>query len=630
MILRIWRRRSSKKRELREQKQLAANAALSLLSMGTPIRSYSDRPSISGEINIDRVISERDDKHEQSWSTLNVSDVIAAKLSGRNPSAKCLCWKMILCCQTDNPDLEQRSQISHLAAGSWLRSKLMPSRSNSDDNVVISSDGLSIWKKWFYGHSDSDLACCLSVIKDANFDNLNESVTGASAVLFVVYECIPWELQKTHLHNLLICLPSGSRLPLLIVSGSVKDDSDPSTIARELGLHEVDQSRISTFSVIFLVKNQHTKLIDGFFSDTQLREGLQWLASESPLQPILQRVKTRELVLTHMNHMLDVLDSIDAYNASPDRCISALNEALDGSIKEVASAADTNPSCWPCPEITLLEDYSNEHKAVEWYLPSIGWSSSARIEPLLQAISLCKLPTFPYDMSWLCRGSDMGNEIENQRLQLEECLVKYLTESTQIMGLSLAKNEAHVILQKCARLELRNSTYYIVPNWVMIFRRILNWQLMNLCNGVVSQVYILEHKNVATTNSEGLDKLGLKGGVSSPYYLIPPSLDEMVEVGCSPSRLHNSEHKAFQPLSAAVSRGREVQKAINECDSVEEEMNFVEDGRLAEANEDNLTNTSSGLVVATKATKEADRLSKLLERCNIVQNMIDKKLSIYF
>lgn len=41
-IIRLWRRRASKQRELREQRQIVANAALSSLSLGPPIRKAKD------------------------------------------------------------------------------------------------------------------------------------------------------------------------------------------------------------------------------------------------------------------------------------------------------------------------------------------------------------------------------------------------------------------------------------------------------------------------------------------------------------------------------------------------------------------------------------------------------------
>ncbi|CAK9161925.1 unnamed protein product [Ilex paraguariensis] len=395
LLSRIWRRRSSKKRELREQRQLAASAALSSLSLGPPLWHYKDQPSTFGELNIDRVLNYRYEKHEQSWSRLNVSEVIAAKLGERNPDAKCLCWKLILCSQgSSNGDkLEQRSLVGHVASGPWLLSKLMPSSKDDSaaDELVISSPSLSVWKKWIPSRSGGDQTCCLSVIKDTKFDNLHETVAGGSAVLFLVSEYIPWGTQKIRLHNLLVSLPSGSGIPLLILSGSCVENLHPSTIVKELGLHDIDKSRVNAFLILSLVKSPQKEHLRGFFSDEQLREGLQWLANESPLQPALCSVKTRDLVLSHLNSSLDVLDEINAYSISPEYCVSAFNDALDRSMREIADSANSNPSCWPCPEIALLEGHSDEHRVVVWYLPSIGWSSDARIGQLISALSECKL-----------------------------------------------------------------------------------------------------------------------------------------------------------------------------------------------------------------------------------------------
>ncbi|KAA8527528.1 hypothetical protein F0562_034757 [Nyssa sinensis] len=640
LILRIWKRRCSKKRELREQRQLAANCALNLLSLGPPIRHSKDQPNSFGQFNIDCIMSERYKKREQSWSRLNVSDVVAGKLGERNPDAKCLCWKIILCSQIDHPDREelgQSSQSAHLTPGQWLLSKIVPTRKDDDGDLVISFPGLSIWKKWIPSKSGDNLTCCLSVIKDTKLDNLDEMVFGASAVLFLVSESISWELQKIRLRNLLMALPSGSYLPLLILSDSYEENSNSSlTMVEKLALHDIDKSRISKFLVVFLTTNKQLGHFDGFLSDDQLKEGLQWLASESPLQPVLNYVRTRELVLTHLSTSLEVLDEMSVHEVGPNHCISAFNEALDRSLGEVAAAADANPACWPCPEIALLEEFSDEHRFVNLYLPNIRWSSALRIQPLLGALKDCRLPTFLDDISWLDRGTNLGSGIEHQIQQLENCLIRYLTESSMIMGLALATKEARVLLQKSARLELHNSTYYLVPKWVMIFRRIFNWRLMSLSNGVLSTAYILEQHDVYVPNSGGLDKLGLEGSISSPYYLNCPSLDEMVEVGCSPhlSRMGHSEHEAFQPPSAIVSNGGKDREATGTSDS-EDEGNFARYGQLTETNDEahittGLNNTSGGLVEASKATKEDDKLSKLLEQCNILQDMIDKKLSIYF
>ncbi|KAL6343488.1 hypothetical protein AAG906_024853 [Vitis piasezkii] len=642
LILRIWRRRSSKRRELREQRQLAASAALDLLSLGPPIQHNEDQPSTFSEFNIDQIMRERYQKHEQSWSRLNVSEVVADKLSGRNPDSKCLCWKIIVCSQMNNPggeNMGHRSQVAHFAAGTWLLSKLLPTRKDDDAGLVISLPGLSMWEKWIPSQSDADMTCCLSIVVEAKFDNLNQTALGASAVLFLVSESIPLELQKVRLHNLLMSLPSGSCLPLLILSGTYKKDaSDPSSaIIDELGLNSIDRSRVSRFSVVFLVQDQQTEHTDGFFSDEQLRKGLYWLASESPLQPILHCVKTRELVLTHLNCSLEVLENMNIYEVGPDQCISAFNDALDRSQGEICVAADANRTSWPCPEIALLEESGHEHRAIKLYLPSIRWSSAARIEPLVCALRGCKLPTFPDDISWLNRGSSMGQEIENQRLLLENCLIRFLTQLSKMMGLALAKREVHVMLQNSTKLELHNSSYYIVPKWVMIFRRVFNWRLMSLSSGPASAAYVLEHYSAAPTKSGSSDKPGLEGSRSSPYCLIHPTLDEMVEVGCSPllSRKGRSEPEPLQPLPRLVYDSSHVQE-YNTNDLEEDEGNFVQGVELAESNgytysTDGLRATGSReLVVVTEATMGAGKLSKLVEQCNRLQNMIDKKLSVYF
>lgn len=637
LILRLWKRRSIKRREVREQRQLAANAALDSLSMGPPIRQNKDEPSNFGEFDIDHVMWERYKRHVESWSRLNVSDVIAGTLSRKNPDAKCLCWKVILCSHMNNLGGVKLAQGSQVAC-SWLLSKLMPFSKGDNDDLVISSPGLSIWRKWVPSQYGADLTCCLSIVKDTDFDNLDETVAGASAVLFLVSDNIPWKHQKVQLQNLLMSIPSGSCLPLLILSSSYKEETTDSfsIMVNELGLHEIDKSQISSFQVIPLVVNHQMEHSDGFFSDERLREGLEWLASESPLHPVLHSVKTHELVRSHLNSSLEVLERMNDYEVGPNNCISAFNEALDWSLEEIASAAKANAASWPCPEIALLEESSDEHKMVKWYLPNIGWNSLGKIEPLMCALRDCKLPTFTYDISWLARGSQIGKEIKNQRLQLESCLVGYLTQSSKMMRFTEAIKEACIMLQKSAHLELHNSCYCIVPKWVMIFRRIFNWRLMNLSSGAFSVAYILEGHHVAPPTSGDVDMLGLEDSVSSFHYLNNPSLDEIIEAGCSlPSLLGGvqSQPEAFQPLSRMVPN-IEVDEATNTSDLMEDERDVVQDGNLAIAYEvsymNRLDSTHTEIVMGGKVTKEADNLSKLLELCNIKQNKLDENLSIYF
>ncbi|XP_010314178.2 SAC3 family protein B isoform X6 [Solanum lycopersicum] len=626
LIIRKWKRRSLKKREMREEKQLASKAALSSLSLGVPMWPNRIQHSTTVEFNIDHAVSKWYRTLEKSWSRLNVSDVVATTLYEKNAAARCLCWKVIICCEDNNiNNLNPKNGVDQLNAKSWLLSKLMPAREDEDD-TLITSPGLSVWRNWILNESGGDLICCLSVIKYSNFENLNETVAGASAVLFLLSEGIPWVLQKNQLHRLLMSVPSGSQLPLLIVSELCKENADPSTIVKELELHEVHESRLHSFSVVYL-KNQQMEQLNGFFSDEQLRGGLKWLASESPPQPVIQCVKVRELVLYHLNSLLGVLGEMNVCDVGPDNCISAFNKALDQSMREIAAAAHANPTCWPCPEIGLLEEHSHEHEAVTQHLPQTGWSLAPRIEPVVRAISDCKFPSFLDDTSWLHRGSDV--DLKSQILQLQSCLTKYFTEISKLMVLPLAEKEASVMMQKFVQLQLQNSYYYIVPNWVMIFQRAFNWQLMKLAKETSFSVYILIKHDLSTSM---LGAVELEASAQPHYHLSHPSLDEMVEAGRMPllgCAMLDGEGRAFQPYPGMTSDSEEIPTTTGACNEIEDGKD-VEYVKASYNGMEDLNEGESEPLMTIKEMKETDKLGELLDRCKIKQNMIDENLSIYF
>ncbi|KAL8047802.1 hypothetical protein ABFX02_07G023600 [Erythranthe guttata] len=617
LILRlIWKRRTAKKRELREHKQLAANAALSLLSLGPPIWRFEVQSGDFHTFNIDHVMSERHEIQERSWSVLNPSDVVAAKLIERNQDAKFLCWKLVLC--------SQEASVHKDNVGSWLHSKLMPGNNDGDGDLLVSSPGLAIWRNWISTQSGVDPTCCLSVIKSIQFEDINKSITGASAVLFVLSDHIPLEIQKKRLHDIVMSLPSGSRLPLLILSGSRKDESNTSDIAYLLGLHNIDKQRVVMLDIVFL-KDRDTKKMDGFFSDKHLREALEWLASESPPQIVLTETKTRELVLSHLNSTLGILEDTNTHGVGPNNCISAFNEALDQSMKQMAAAAHANPIGWPCPEIDFLEKSTDEYRAAVWYLPSIGWSSPSRTDMLISALNDLKLPVFEDDLSWLHRGLNIGDDIESLISRLENCLIGYLTETSKMMGVDLAQKEAGIVLQKNTRLELHNTTYYIIPKWASIFRRLFSWRLMNLNRGEVSSVYtlLLQQKS-----SE--DDTESKSSRFPPPHVVHLSLDEMVEISGFHRELgsNQTEHEAFQTRSLPpMAYDDAVIMEHRETNSQDSLLTSYDHSIAEEENEDGVQ-----VVHMTKAASinVTDKLTELLEKCNIVQNQIDKKLSFYF
>lgn len=579
-----------------------------------------------GVFDIDHTLRERWKKQELSWSIVNVSDVVASTMSRRNVDVKCICWKLVICSQMDNVgDLDQMGQDSRFAAGYWLLSKLMPSKA---DGLVLSSSFLSIWRSWISSEIGANLSCFLSIVKDTEFDNLTETVHGASAILFVATESIPWELQRVQLHKLLMSIPSGSCLPLLILSDSHDEVSASSMLVNKLGLYDIDKSRIHSFQVVSLLENPHLRHL-GFFSDEKLKEGLKWLANESPPQPVLHRVKVLDLIITHLTSSIEMLDSMKENDVSPNQCISAFNLALDQSLTDVTAAAKENPSNWPSPEIALLES-TDEHTIMTHALPPVGWSSVENVELLRQALMDLKLPSFP-DMSWLSKGSNMVNEIPNHRDNLESCLISYLNQTSEIMGQQLAMEEAHIMLQKSAKLELQKFKYFIVPDWVTIFRRIFNWRLRYLA-GRSSYVHIVDcYHSVSPTSGVKLERR------EPSYRPDQPLLDELIEAACSSLSIDQRTQlpDAHQPLAAMTSNSRPPEVAAvaidfsdNDRDSTRE-IGFVSSECVPNLGQ-RLSCTGKELVASSTVYSEAVRLNELLDRCNELQDAIEKKLSIYF
>ncbi|KAE8698216.1 hypothetical protein F3Y22_tig00110600pilonHSYRG00008 [Hibiscus syriacus] len=370
---------------------------------------------------------------------------------------------------------------------------------------------------------------------------------------------------------------------------------------------------------------------NGFLSDEKLREGLKWLANESPLQPVLNGVKTHDLVMSHVSPVLEELDKLSDYEVGPNHCIAVFNEALDWSSQELAAAIKANPTNWPCPEIMSLKDFSDEFLAVKLFLPSVGWSLTEKTAPLECALKNCQLPRFPDDISLLQSGSKMGKDIDNHKLLLENCLAEYLTQSTKMMGVQLATEETSVMLQRNTRLELRNLSYYLVRNWITIFRRIFNWQLSSLSTGACSFSNVLQTHRVPPMSGNSI-KLRLEVE-TSPHCLSHPSLDEILEVGFSPLK---SQRIRFNPEPSRVETAfhkvvKEAATTNNSQNSLDKDDNSSQEHGLAIVDDVACTTgkPNDSLGETTEAITKTDRLRRLLEKCNMVQNSISEKLSIY-
>ncbi|CAN6482648.1 unnamed protein product [Victoria cruziana] len=597
-FLRLWKRRSSKRKELRELQRLLSSAALSSLSLGPPILQNKLPLHPSVELKLDNIMQKREDRWRKSWSKVNVSEVVIQLLHQKNLQSKCICWKLVLSVRTK--EIDHHISASHKQcnqlAGSWLVSKLMCYENKDEHEMIVSTSDLSIWKGWARPESSSQHVCCLSILREVIFDtekpiSIPDALVGASGLLFLVSESMQWDLDKLRLHNLVNSFPSGCNLPLLILTvGIGKEINHFSIVSDNLKLSSLDKTKICGFSVVNLSEDS------GPYSDEYLREGIRWLADHSPVQPVLRQVKTRELVLEYLNVSMEQLESMKPSQVTPDQCINALNYALEKSASDILLAVQGNPTNWPGPEINLIDEFTKEARAVGFELPKVGWSSSAAVDHALNSISSCKLPEFPKTFSW----EYMDNEIQSQKLALESRLKWYLTEACGMMHGDLAAREVCLMVQRGATLDFDGTRCQIVPKWAVIFRRIFNWRLMNLC----SIAYVLKGRHIPTPD---------KYSWSRQRLVAEPLLDEMIEISC---RVPTQQ---FQHLERAREDGEFRKESLVQGD----ELCLIHE---MEENDGMDIQPERELAAGLRESK----LNSLFERCTIVQNMIDEKLSVYF
>ncbi|KAG8079518.1 hypothetical protein GUJ93_ZPchr0007g3195 [Zizania palustris] len=631
IILRKWRQRAVDKRFLREQKNALAIEALSSLSLGPPVHQTAVVPVHAvHDLDIGRAFKERHSRQLLSLSRLNVSELAGPILNERNPDARCICWKLLVLVPPGAMEHKTNNYTSK-----WLLKKLMGS-GNEDAGLLFSSADLSIWTKW---NSYPD-TCCLSVARASDQQVIsNDIANGTNCIIFLVSETVPWEMQKARLSSLLASIPAKSNLPLLVLSGDTYNegyDYASQSVIDRLGIDCLGEEKIASSLVIFLVADNAEGYANGFFDDDKLRDGLKWLTKELPLQPDVTLVKTRELLLTYLNPSLELLSCRVAPEVCPEHCISVFNKSLNQLAEEISAAAYTTSNQWPPPEVNFLERSGSERIFTEMFLPSVGWSLTSRIQPLLATINSCKLPEFSYDLSWLNQGSFMGSQIQDQKLFLEECLTKYLTQSARLLNETQAATDVKVMVQKGVGLELRGSHYYLVPRWVSIFRRIFNWRLAKLSTGEFSEAYVLSqrlyHQSAAAADSNGRAQHGLDANSNAPDQVpilddnsMAPhlstglSLDEIIEISCDldavsvppvkpiPPQLPTQVHEEPQPPAGTNGEVNGVHGVVGDTHMPRrpEIKELVSIGR-------------------------DDNLARLLEQCTKLQDRIDDTLSIYF
>ncbi|KAJ3700395.1 hypothetical protein LUZ61_004100 [Rhynchospora tenuis] len=589
-IFRKWRQRTMELRLLREKKEkkeALVREALESLSLGPLLRTSVDKaPRKDIEfLNIDRAIRARLRKQEKSWSVMNISELVTPILAEQNPDARCLCWKLLLSLPAGSADTLPTK---------WLLNKF---------NLKETGTEVSIFKMW------SGAQLSLSFVRADKTDAFEkDSVFGASCILFLVSGNTPLEVQKARLHNLFQHIPVRSKLPLLIAIGDHLNEEEESAITAKLGLPDIEQTKFSNISVIFLNQELQNGLHSNeLFDDGKLREGVRWLSEHSPLQSEVSLVDARTILLSYLKAKLGVLN--DTYDEmGPDQCISAINGSIDWLIDAVLDSASANPNFWPCPEINLLDKSSSERNYAEMTLPKASWSEPQKIQAQIDAYDGIKFPGFGFDLSWLNQGSNCTDkkQVQDQKRALEECLFSYLN---LLAGFHEAWDEARDLVQRCTTLVLRDSCYYLVPRWTAIFRRIFNLRLITIAKKA-SDVYISDDiANMHYFNVQWRDLL-----VSNELPHLP--LDEKIE-------------SCFLVTAATVMPTipamPDVHAEVLEETQVDEEYDVVH--KVYEVPD------NAGLPVKEKKQSRSvaqDRFALLLDQCTKIQDEIDEKLFFYF
>ncbi|KAJ3683864.1 hypothetical protein LUZ60_014091 [Juncus effusus] len=628
VMLRKWKHKTAEKRKAREiklrkeKKAALTQAALDYLSVGpllrTGLRTNTDTEPVQVRkaLNIDRAIRERYKRREKSWSLLNLSNLVTPILSERNPDARCLCWKLFLSLPPGRTDS---------LSSKWLLKKFDLKRETDDNSFV------SVSEKW------SGPQLSLSFVRADNTGSFKDDfIAGASCVMFLVQENIPLEMQQIRLNNIVNRVQARSKLPLLVLIGDNSVREEEGEIISKLGLSNVDRTKIRGVSVIFLKEDSEENV---FFDDARLRKGVSWLAEESPLQTEVISVNMRDIFFAYLNPKYQAL--CDSSETGPDQCISAFNETLDRLNSEILLSASSNPNFWPGSEIDLLGKDTSERNYAEMTLPKPAWSRPEKIELQINAINSCKLLGFVFDLSWLNQGSYFTDkkQILEKKKAIEECLFTYLTQSTQTVDLTEAREEIRVLVQRYSSLVLRDSCLYIVPKWTAIFRQLFYLRLRKIEK---DEVYVRDQNAILE-----YFKYTPKG---PQVRTLEVPLNEMIERCCSvPSMsasddLADQEHEETQTDDVAhlvqetdkemeqehgETRTDDVAHPVRETDKEECGVCEREEWKVSDDVADRVREVADIMGPLFKRER-SDRLLLLLEECNKLQDSIDEKLSFYF
>ncbi|KAJ7280527.1 hypothetical protein O6H91_12G044800 [Diphasiastrum complanatum] len=595
--LRRWRLRTSASIQDKSHKKERAEAALLRLALGPPLRETIRLPGNENntnaegrgtlmdlEFDLNKIIEKRNVKLNKMWTELDVPSVVAQILKGKNPRATCLCWKLVVCSRLhDNYSRPEIKNYSEKLFGEWLKFKLFNGRQAQGDmqksfhrrsEIAVTSD---VTECHFGSESGGKLFLCY-IAQELGFINKRAKdetgIHGASGLLFLLLNSLPIDEECARLHAMVESIPSGSRLPLLILTtqASVRKEIGfaPGHIfkpteeyfATILQLDKLDKAKVSCWLILpvmnpelstennpsllherhFHLSNlpKHADIVDqvsnnlgnsvrGFYENITLIEGLQWLASKTPVAPNVHPVYVRDLVLEHLEPHLRLLQTMHPSNVTPESCIGIFNRSLENAIEEIKLSASTSIPHWPPPELGDLSEGA-ERNLLHAYLPSAGWNEPATLQPILDALQCSMLPPFPDLTLGHCSKFETTNflpftnkalskhgiidEIHNQKLVILYTFAQYMGQLGEIgEGSWSTGQQLEGILEKSSILNWTDTGCDVIPKWAYLFQIIYQTRLLLLNSEPAPVVYVHHKSSVAPKRDEYEKALCLAQGM---------------------------------------------------------------------------------------------------------------------
>ena len=336
---------------------------------------------------------------------LNVVDIVADTLAAKDPQARALLWQLVVAA-----DDEHRT---YSGQDGWLHAKLTQpqpdcshaTRTSDDTKKYLSlrqlaslrvpgrrSRLLSLYQETL-SRPDAETSaqrasslslCCLSLdassiqqecgeaAEDAS--PLRQELKGTAGIIFLATVRsdteLEWARHRQRLRLLMATVPKTASVPVLIlVATDVYPCFPDGHVHRVLGLNDgFFSGRVAAFlyHVVRETPNEETH--------QDFERCLVWLASQSPVQPVVKEYELEALVQDSVAHWQDRASWQHQPVARPAAVLASLNEALD-MLQASLDVADPTSIWWPSAEFEVLWNAVDDGSCGPEEIPLTDWNA---------------------------------------------------------------------------------------------------------------------------------------------------------------------------------------------------------------------------------------------------------------